>query len=258
MEQKPLSIKDTIQISPETLFSLGTKYNRNFNLCELGILYLLNRYFPDEIELKMSQDGIQYFLISVNSIIEWFNYWEIYSEKTIRSSISKLVHCGAITMPRGYKFNISDNAFWFFETEDMYSRLDPYGYMNSKSFTAYFDIYSSGHSSKATEHIPGPSGWVYCFYNSATGYSKIGITQKIPQRKYSLECSNGIPLELIVAMRCSDYRQCERKLHTHFSEYRKTGEWFSLDENTRVNIKKYFEDIASSNGYVISEWKEAV
>lgn len=258
MEQEPLCIKDSIQLYPDTLFSLGTKYKHNFNLCELGILYLLDRYSPTDEKLKMSQAGIEYYLMPVSSLIAWFQYWKIYTEKSIRSAISKLVRCGAILMPRGYTFHTSDDAFWFFETDEMWEQLDPVGYMHSKAYSSWCDTYSHAVTHTKKERLPGPEGWVYCFYNSITEYCKIGITKKLDQRKYSLECSSGVPLDFLIAMKCSDYGQCEHKLHVLFSENRKTGEWFSLDKPIRDNMHYYFERTANENNFIISEWKESI
>lgn len=260
MESDSLSIRWNIQITPDALFCLYKQYKCNFDLCDIGILYVLDGYYPTNDSCIMTKEGVEYYKISIISIIDWFQQLEAFTDKAVRKSIVKLVRCGAIIMPRGTKYHIEDDFLWFFETDELWQLLDPIGYTNAKSYSAWLDSYNSNniHTNVKKEHVPGPEGWVYCFYNSLTGYSKIGMTKKLDQRKYSLECSSGVPLDFLAAMKCSDYGQCEHKLHVLFSENRMTGEWFSLDKPIRDNMRYYFEHTANENGYIISEWKESV
>ena len=191
-------------------------------------------------------------------MVEWFEQHSCYKEVDVRNSILKLVQRGIIVTPSNFSFSLTDSGVWVFETDELFKLLDPLGYASAKSYDLYYELYCKDAIpfKKSIQH--GSEGWVYCFYNDVTGLSKIGITKKLDQRKYSLECSSGVPLDFLVAMKCSDYGQCEHKLHVLFSENRKTGEWFSLDKPIRDNMRYYFERTANENNYIISEWKESI
>lgn len=258
MVRRNFGIREGIRIEPDMLFRLSKYYEYDFSLCDLGILYILNRYTDDKDDNILHQNGVTYYWVSILSMVEWFEQHSCYKEADIRNSILRLIQRGLIVTPSNFSFSLTDSGVWVFETDEMFKLLDPLGYASAKSYDLYYELYCKDAIPFKKSIQRGPEGWVYCFYNDVTGLSKIGITSNLTERTYSLECSSGIPLHFILAVKCSDYRKCERKLHAKFADFRQSGEWFLLDEPTRSNMKQCFEEIIVQNDYVVSEWKESV
>lgn len=259
MNYDTLCIRDGIRIEPKILFRLSKRYNCDFNLCDIGILYLFNRHQTVIEDSIKTIDNITYYWVTIKEIVDWFSQYSFYVESDIRKSLFQLTHCRAVITPEEYPFCLSDSGIWIFETDEMWQLLDPCGYAESRSFDLAYDLLlEKEFSTEKRVRSVGTKGWVYCFYNATTGLSKIGITKDLDQRQCSLECSTGVPLEFIVAMKCTDYAKCEHKLHTQFKDARQSGEWFLLDKPTTSSMKVCFEKTAADNGYVISEWKESI
>lgn len=98
------------------------------------------------------------------------------------------------------------------------------------------------------------SEYVYFIKNDTTGLIKIGMTNDPHDRllaiRTTLKNATGIEHKLryvgIIYMTSSSMRDYEKCLHDKFSNLRKYGEWFALDENDI--IKNHFSNSYVENG----------
>lgn len=80
-------------------------------------------------------------------------------------------------------------------------------------------------------------GYVYIIKQEDQHLYKIGYTQNsdISQRRSQLQTGNPVNLEVVGSFQCVG-SVTEKALHSLFSEYRKTGEWFGLSPQDVKNI----------------------
>lgn len=69
---------------------------------------------------------------------------------------------------------------------------------------------------------------LYFIANPSLGIVKIGIADNPEQRRRGLECSCGVPLEILGVLRGGGHH--EKMLHEAFDEVRLLGEWFNPTE----------------------------
>lgn len=84
------------------------------------------------------------------------------------------------------------------------------------------------------------TGYVY-FFKSGDGLVKIGQTKNVENRFKALKTSCPQGIESLGHIKSNDYKQLEKALHYYFSDKRKNGEWFEIDnENVdhALNIKE--------------------
>ncbi len=85
------------------------------------------------------------------------------------------------------------------------------------------------------------NGYVY-FIKSQYGY-KIGCTGDLKKRVNSLGILFPFKTELHSIVECKNYNKIESLLHSHFSDKRLNGEWFSLSEEDFIPIDKLLNNI---------------
>jgi hypothetical protein len=81
------------------------------------------------------------------------------------------------------------------------------------------------------------SGWVYFLSPHGGALQdppspiKIGSTYRDPyeDRLPEIETMSPVPLEVIYAFRCDNYKQVETALHRYFKPFHQHGEWFDRD-----------------------------
>lgn len=76
----------------------------------------------------------------------------------------------------------------------------------------------------------------YLYIIKCHEYYKIGTTFNLDNRVNTLQCGNPYEIELIWAVRISDYKECEMLLHKHFASKRHSREWFLLTEDDIKSI----------------------
>lgn len=75
---------------------------------------------------------------------------------------------------------------------------------------------------------------VYLMLNEIGNY-KIGISNDPKYRKNALETASGIKITIVAYWGVEDKAiNIEKKLHKHFKQYRKLGEWFTFPDNFDV------------------------
>ena len=92
-------------------------------------------------------------------------------------------------------------------------------------------------------------GYVYLFFNPATGLTKIGCSVQPHIRKKVLEAEHG-PLEVLAVAQADDAYVFEQSLHRIVEKERVEGEWFKLDKS----LSAVRDAIKSSR----LEWSEAI
>ena len=60
MVRRNFGIREGIRIEPDMLFRLSKYYMYDFNLCDLGILYILNGYTDDKDDNTLHHNGVTY------------------------------------------------------------------------------------------------------------------------------------------------------------------------------------------------------
>jgi hypothetical protein len=80
-------------------------------------------------------------------------------------------------------------------------------------------------------------GYVYLL-NSLIGYYKIGRSAVPVERVRKLDVVLPFELKVEALIETADMHRLEKELQTRFSEYRIRGEWFALDEQHVLFIKR--------------------
>ena len=79
------------------------------------------------------------------------------------------------------------------------------------------------------------------YFIKCNDYVKIGYSQRISKRLYTLRCANPYPLDVLLCIKGS--MRMESYLHDKFRKYRIKGEWFTLS----LEIKSFIKEINSHN-----------
>ncbi|MFJ9845826.1 GIY-YIG nuclease family protein [Kitasatospora sp. NPDC101155] len=79
----------------------------------------------------------------------------------------------------------------------------------------------------STETPPPLKRIVYAIGSSASSLVKIGITKNLPQRLLQIRTMSPLPLSVTWQHETEDL-QLENKLHRHFADRRRHGEWFDF------------------------------
>jgi hypothetical protein len=93
---------------------------------------------------------------------------------------------------------------------------------------------------------------LYFIRNPFTGLIKIGISRNVDARLYDLECSSGVPLELLRVIDAGvDH---EQPLHQAFGDCRALGEWFFPCEDLHQLIAGTIEvaEVLSRRAHIIA------
>lgn len=69
--------------------------------------------------------------------------------------------------------------------------------------------------------------WIYFVASVDTGLIKIGASKDIKKRMAALQCGSPVSLDFLCAIRFVP--DCERWLHSAFSDLREHGEWFRAE-----------------------------
>lgn len=95
---------------------------------------------------------------------------------------------------------------------------------------------------------------LYFIRNKYTGLIKIGVTGDINQRLHTLECSNGVPLDVIRFVEGAG--RYEEELHKCFADVRTIGEWFfPCDDLEAVAAGLVsIDDMIAQRASVIEAW----
>lgn len=71
--------------------------------------------------------------------------------------------------------------------------------------------------------------YLYIIQNEDNNYVKIGVTNNIDRRLTELQTASDSNLNIVyMSPKCDNAYELERRVHDHFSAYRKNGEWFSI------------------------------
>ena len=81
-------------------------------------------------------------------------------------------------------------------------------------------------------------------------FYKIGIASHIDNRLNSLQCGNPYQLEIVYAVRCPEAKVAEQTLHICFEDKRVRGEWFLLNDNDIIDIKKTIDELINKYGRI--------
>lgn len=79
-------------------------------------------------------------------------------------------------------------------------------------------------------------GYVYIIHWH--GYYKIGKAKDVPSRIRDIGCSHPVPPTVFKVIPTNAMGRLEAQLHKKFAHKRKSGEWFDLDENDLMYIKR--------------------
>jgi hypothetical protein len=93
--------------------------------------------------------------------------------------------------------------------------------------------------------------YVYLIWHARTGYFKIGYSMYPKARERTLQAEDP-GLELLATLKGT--KQDERRLHKHYAEYRKRGEWFALPTNIAINLKEWMHADGTIDDIVNDEW----
>lgn len=89
--------------------------------------------------------------------------------------------------------------------------------------------------------IPRSTGFIYVLYNPLSNLVKIGTSLNPMRRTRNIACTAGVSYKqcrVWISPRVGDPYDIEESLHKHFSNYRKIGEWFTVDFSTAVKQAK--------------------
>lgn len=71
---------------------------------------------------------------------------------------------------------------------------------------------------------------VYVFHNPLVGYTKIGVSKSLLERRETIERVSGMSItHYYSTYPLSNYKDIESKAHDYFAESRCLGEWFNID-----------------------------
>ena len=71
--------------------------------------------------------------------------------------------------------------------------------------------------------------YLYIMHDDSNNNIKIGVTNNIDRRLSELQTASAGALNMMyISPKCDNAYEIERKVHDHFSAYRKNGEWFSV------------------------------
>lgn len=79
---------------------------------------------------------------------------------------------------------------------------------------------------------------IYLIRQIGTNLVKIGISCDPKSRVKMLNCGNAVSLELIFFKKVRGARLLEARLHEEYSECRRHGEWFELNEQALMRLKQ--------------------
>lgn len=87
--------------------------------------------------------------------------------------------------------------------------------------------------------------WVYVFGNKFNKTCKIGIAERVYERKQQLQATCGHELKLILAIELSpgmdeSAKLIEEQMHEYFKAKRIMGEWFNLSPKDLFMIRDLF------------------
>lgn len=77
-------------------------------------------------------------------------------------------------------------------------------------------------------------GYIYVVRSGVSNLYKIGRTTNLKKRLQTLQTSCAVSLNVVKTLFCSDAIALEKAAHSKFAHYRKTGEWFALN-NEQLN-----------------------
>lgn len=96
-----------------------------------------------------------------------------------------------------------------------------------------------------------PAGYVYVIRDvEITGFYKIGYAKHPRHRFYTFADELPFKIKPVLIFQSDDAEEDEELLHQYFAEYRKTGEWFSLDNSQLKDLREMGRDrlvFAASN-----------
>lgn len=92
------------------------------------------------------------------------------------------------------------------------------------------------------------AGFVYLMREQSQGLIKIGFSVNVESRLKEFKTGNPT-IELQGKFEAKP--EHERALHVHFSEKRKSGEWFMLEDEDIISVPKLLESWSEFNG---TEW----
>lgn len=103
---------------------------------------------------------------------------------------------------------------------------------------AYREIFKALALLEVAVHEPPfiPDGYVYVL--KAGPYYKIGRATDLDRRIKQLKVQLPFEVELIHVILCENHEASEKYWHTRFGEYRSNGEWFELESDHLMEIKR--------------------
>ena len=81
---------------------------------------------------------------------------------------------------------------------------------------------------------------VYLIHAEETMRYKIGTSENINARIKAMD--TGCPTNLNLIHYVDGNKAIEKRLHHKFNKYRKKGEWFQFDENTKIRVIEYMNN----------------
>ena len=82
-------------------------------------------------------------------------------------------------------------------------------------------------------------GYIYIY--KMNGFYKIGKTKTPLERKEKYITENPLPIDVILEVNVSNYDKIEKEIQEKFSHKKHNREWFELNENDIIEIKKILE-----------------
>lgn len=81
------------------------------------------------------------------------------------------------------------------------------------------------------------SGYIYFVKEKMNGTVKIGKTKNPHTRLRLFEVKLPFEIEILNKVKVKDRHKAEDKLHGHFEDKNKNGEWFELEEDVKESIR---------------------
>ena len=89
----------------------------------------------------------------------------------------------------------------------------------------------------------------FVYFIKCNEFYKIGTANNLIDRVKSLQCGNPYILEIIYAVKVTDWNETENAFHTIFFDKRVNGEWFKLDKQEIRYVRRFIEKLAKKVDY---------
>lgn len=89
--------------------------------------------------------------------------------------------------------------------------------------------------------------WSYIYLVRCNEFYKIGYAYDVDSRFDSFKSSNPYEVSLEFALKVSNAKELERKLHRQYQEKRHKREWFKLNYEDILEIKRFCEEYDKKN-----------